>query len=63
MQSSRPVARSSMQHKHLGGNYSSIKLDDMREIPDEMIFDLPMVLANKQVQVTSDPTRMTYYEK
>ena len=63
MQSGRSVARSLMQHKHLGVNYSSIKLDDMREIPNEMIFDLLMVLANKQIEVTTDPTRMTYYER
>ena len=65
VQSGRSVARSLMQHKHLGANYSSIltKLDDMREIPNEMIFDLLMVLANKQIEVTTDPTRMTYYER
>jgi hypothetical protein len=62
-QQGRKVSRSLMQHKSLGVNYSSIKLDEMREIPNEFIFDLLMVLANKQIEITTDPTRMTCYEK
>jgi hypothetical protein len=59
-QQGRKVCRS---HKSLGVNYSSIKLDEMREIPNEFIFDLLMVLANKQIKITTDTTRMTCYKK
>lgn len=56
-------ALSQLDFKHLGISSSAISKDDMRSVPSQTIFDLLILLANKQKETTTDPSRMTYFEK
>lgn len=56
-------ALAQLDFKHLGISSSAISKDDMKSVPSQTIFNLLIVLANKQKETTTDPSRVTYFEK
>jgi hypothetical protein len=63
MQLGKPAALAQLDFKQLGVSSTSITKDDIKNKLPEMIFDLLTALANKQNKTTTDPSRMTYFEK